>query len=239
MYDPSFLVRSISSKSASKKSFTVTYLVGACGLSQVDAISASKKVQFKNSTGPNSVLALLRSHGFRDIHIAQIIQKTPKLLICNAEKTLKPKIEFFRSFGLSGPDLADIVYADPYIFEASLEKQIIPTIVYLKAVLHLTNSDVMSLLTRSPSLFNRKPHYDLPPDMSFLLKERSNSIGREMTWGRQQTFNTTINIVQGVRLWFLPGVLEIPIMLTPEPGADVDLKNDGGHSALHYAASKG
>ncbi|KAF9619002.1 hypothetical protein IFM89_003905 [Coptis chinensis] len=61
-----------------------------------------------------------------------------------------------------------------------------------------------------------------------------------MTWGRQQTFNTTINIVQGVCLWFLPGVLEIPIMLTPEPGESrfgMDIKRtEEGFICIHTVA---
>ncbi|KAJ8648378.1 hypothetical protein MRB53_001401 [Persea americana] len=41
---------------------------------------------------------------------------------------------------------------------------------------------------------------------------------REMCWSRQQNPNSTIHIVQGIRLWFLPGVTEVLVNLTPLPG---------------------
>lgn len=40
----------------------------------------------------------------------------------------------------------------------------------------------------------------------------------EMCWGRQQNSNRTIQIVQGIRLWFLPGVAEVEVILNPLPG---------------------
>ncbi|KAF3446091.1 hypothetical protein FNV43_RR11270 [Rhamnella rubrinervis] len=49
--------------------------------------------------------------------------------------------------------------------------------------------------------------------------EKQNLKGsRETSWGRQQNDTTTIQIVQGIRLWFLPGVAEVLVELMPTPG---------------------
>ncbi|XP_077234633.1 uncharacterized protein LOC143876822 [Tasmannia lanceolata] len=48
-----------------------------------------------------------------------------------------------------------------------------------------------------------------------VTSERTSSSGG-MSFGRYQS--ATIQIVQGIRLWFLPGVAEIPITMIPEPG---------------------
>ncbi|XP_020258452.1 uncharacterized protein LOC109834847 [Asparagus officinalis] len=42
---------------------------------------------------------------------------------------------------------------------------------------------------------------------------------KELSWGRQQSprKSTTAEMVQGIRLWFLPGISEVPVILTIEP----------------------
>ncbi|PQP97353.1 uncharacterized protein Pyn_09085 [Prunus yedoensis var. nudiflora] len=60
-----------------------------------------QSVQFDNREGPESVLNVLRNHGFSDDHISQLVRKRPKLLSANAEKTVVPKLEFLSSVGLS------------------------------------------------------------------------------------------------------------------------------------------
>lgn len=40
-----------------------------------------------------------------------------------------------------------------------------------------------------------------------------------MNWNKQQqNHTTTVQIAQGIRLWFMPGVAELLIELIPEPG---------------------
>lgn len=42
-----------------------------------------------------------------------------------------------------------------------------------------------------------------------------------MSWGRQQNYTTTtttVQIVQGIRLWFMPGAAEMLVDLIPQPG---------------------
>ncbi|PIA27733.1 hypothetical protein AQUCO_07600116v1 [Aquilegia coerulea] len=75
-----------------------------------------------------------------------------------------------------------------------------------------------------------------------VTSERNNSFGREMSWGRQQSLNTTIQIVQGIRIWFLPGVAEVPIVLTPEPGETrfgMDIKRTEEGFICVYTVAKG
>ncbi|XP_059623158.1 uncharacterized protein LOC132266321 [Cornus florida] len=92
-----------------KQTLTVSYLTNSCGLSLESAISASKKVNIKSTEKSNSVLELLRSHGFTENHISCIISRYPNLLLADPERTLIPKIEYFESLGLVGPDLPRIL----------------------------------------------------------------------------------------------------------------------------------
>lgn len=41
---------------------------------------------------------------------------------------------------------------------------------------------------------------------------------KETIWGRQQNCAATIHIMQGIRLWFLPGIEEKLVELTPQNG---------------------
>ena len=141
-----FIVRCFST--SNKHSFTVSYLVNSCGLSPETAISASGKIHFENPKNPDSVLALLRNSGCTNTHITKIVTKFPSLLLVNPEKTLLPKLEFFRSIGFSGAHLASILSSKPSILSRSLENNLIPKYNFLKSV-HISNEDAMKVLKRS------------------------------------------------------------------------------------------
>ncbi|KAK3037277.1 hypothetical protein RJ639_029689 [Escallonia herrerae] len=51
-----------------------------------------------------------------------------------------------------------------------------------------------------------------------ITSEKANSTGKEIIWGRQPNFTTTVQILQGIRLWFLPGIAEISLELIPVAG---------------------
>ncbi|KAF6144797.1 hypothetical protein GIB67_036260 [Kingdonia uniflora] len=46
--------------------------------------------------------------------------------------------------------------------------------------------------------------------------EKTSLTGREASWGKQHSQNSTVHFLQGIRLWFLPGVEEVALVLTPE-----------------------
>ncbi|XP_068307407.1 transcription termination factor MTEF1, chloroplastic-like [Pyrus communis] len=81
-------------------SITVSYLVNSCGFSAEKALTLSKKVSFETTERPDSVLGLLRDHGFADSEISKLVSKVPRLLLADPEKILLPKLEFLRSLGL-------------------------------------------------------------------------------------------------------------------------------------------
>ncbi|KAG7587959.1 Transcription termination factor mitochondrial/chloroplastic [Arabidopsis suecica] len=91
------------------KTFTVSYLVDSLGLPKKLAESISRKVSFEDKANPDSVLNLLRSHGFTDSQISNIVTDYPTLLIADAEKSLGPKLQFLLSRGASSSELTQIV----------------------------------------------------------------------------------------------------------------------------------
>ncbi|XP_042488734.1 transcription termination factor MTERF5, chloroplastic-like [Macadamia integrifolia] len=135
--------------STDRHSFTVSYLINSCGLSEQAAISASKRVHFVNSIKPDLVISLFRDYGFSNAQITKIIRVHPNLLLCDTDKTLKPKLEFFRSAGVSSLDLAQIIFRDPGTLLRSLENQIIPSFEFLRGLVE-TNEDVIKVFKNFP-----------------------------------------------------------------------------------------
>ena len=73
------------------------------------------------------MLAFLKSHGFDNTHIAELIKKRPRILLSKVEDNLKPKIEFLTQNGLGGKLLADLIVLSPVIFRRGLSSHIKPT----------------------------------------------------------------------------------------------------------------
>ncbi|GFP81938.1 hypothetical protein PHJA_000337100 [Phtheirospermum japonicum] len=139
-----------SSKTANQNNFTADYLVNKLGFSPETALTASKSLKFKSPEKPDSVIAFLNNNGFNQDQIVTMVRKYPKIISCDPQKTLLPKIEYFRSSGLPQPDVTDLFVLTPRLFGSSLNKLIAPKFDYLKT---LFESNGASL-----KYFKRLPH---------------------------------------------------------------------------------
>ncbi|KAG4131859.1 hypothetical protein ERO13_D09G240900v2 [Gossypium hirsutum] len=90
------------------------------------------------------------------------------VLTTDVEKTLLPRIEFFRSKGISNPDLAQILSSNPTILSSSLENQLIPSFDLLSNVLK-SNEKIISALKRHPRLLNYNPNDVLLVNINILV----------------------------------------------------------------------
>lgn len=140
-------------KSTSKQSPTVSYLVNSCGLSSEQAVSVSKKVRIKDTKRPNSVLELFSSYGFAKSQISRLTFLRPRLILADPEVILRPKIEYFQSLGIVGPDLPKFICSDCLVLVASLKNRIIPSCDFLRGFLK-TNDNVVRAL-KNPSCVAR------------------------------------------------------------------------------------
>ncbi|KAL3647979.1 hypothetical protein CASFOL_008947 [Castilleja foliolosa] len=131
-----------------------SYLINSCGLSSKNAISASKKLCcIKSTENPDAVLKLLKEYGFTDAHhIPRIVSRWPKVLVACPEKTLLPKLHFFRSIGVPIPVLAEKLSVHPSVLTCSLVNSLIPLYNYLKALLG-SDERVVRVFSRAPKVF--------------------------------------------------------------------------------------
>ncbi|KAJ9178521.1 hypothetical protein P3X46_010399 [Hevea brasiliensis] len=135
-----FVIRSFSSSTSSNlndNSFVVSYLINSCGLTlkSAQSISKIKRIRFETPERPDSVLRLLREHGFTNTHISRIVKSRPQVLLAHPENTLMPKFEFLCSIGVSTSGLSIIVSRNPFLLTQSIEQYLIPLYEFLKSIL--------------------------------------------------------------------------------------------------------
>ncbi|KAF5752216.1 hypothetical protein HS088_TW01G00124 [Tripterygium wilfordii] len=154
---------------ANQHSFGVSYLINSCGLSPESALKASKYVRFESPEKPDSVIAFLNNHGFSKTQISEVVNKFPKLLASDPEKTLLPKFEFCDSKGVSRPLLVKLICFHPSILHRSLENQWIPSFEILNDVLKSNEKTILTII-RYPGVLAHGPKTYLRPNIN-VLKE--------------------------------------------------------------------
>ncbi|KAM0947944.1 putative transcription regulator mTERF family [Dioscorea sansibarensis] len=130
-------------------SFTVHFLINSCGLSRSAAIAAASNLHLKTTKTPHSVLSLLRSYNFSKSHISSLISRRPKLLLSSPSSTLKPKLDFFLSLGLS--DLPSLLSSSPSLLLWSLPNRMLPNLNLLQSLLG-SRSAAAAAINKSRSL---------------------------------------------------------------------------------------
>lgn len=166
-----FSVRHMSKSAANKRSFTVSYLINSCGLSPDSALSISKKVYFGTPEKPDSVIRLLKNHGFSQTQCRTLIKKRPRFLLSNADNCLLPKFEFFYSKGFTSPDLARIFSTNPLILMRSLDACIIPNFNFVKDILKICDDKKVALAFKPfEAVFHMTLQSVLAPNLQLLYE---------------------------------------------------------------------
>ncbi|KAL1196775.1 Transcription termination factor MTERF15 [Cardamine amara subsp. amara] len=148
-------------------SFTIDYLIDSCGLSPDCANLASRKLSLDSPERPDTVLNLLRDHGFTTAQISTLVKKRPVLLLANAQFVLLPKLRFFLSIGVSKSLLARTLASDPTILTRSLVNQLIPSYNFLKSVLE-TDEKIVAALRRTTWVFLEDHTKNLVPNIKYM-----------------------------------------------------------------------
>ncbi|XP_074556130.1 uncharacterized protein LOC141811944 [Curcuma longa] len=130
---------------------TASSLTRSCGISDRAALSISKKIQLDTLDKALSVLALLKDYGFDEAHLVRLVDRHPRVLLMDVEKTLKPKLEFFRGISLVGTALPEILSASPRLLTSSVEKRLRPNAELLKSF-SITNANLVNALKHEPWL---------------------------------------------------------------------------------------
>lgn len=169
----------------SSPSFTVQYLITSCGLSLQSARSVSKKFQIdeQNLQKPLSVIQLLKSHDFKDAHIAKMIEKRPRLLHCSTQDNLKPKFDFFIKNGFVGRLLPELLVSDPVILTRNLGSRIKPCFKLLKSFVQ-NREGVVALLKRAPFFLSYGSMDSMQLNIDLLVKEgvAADRIAKLLIW---------------------------------------------------------
>ncbi|RZC90807.1 hypothetical protein C5167_028639 [Papaver somniferum] len=142
--------------SSNFSTIVASYLINSVGLSENEAIAASKKVHFETTSKLDSVLSLLESYGFTKPYISKLITRAPSILSSEPEISLKTQFDYFNSKGLSGIDLAKVISSEPRILRLSLTTQIIPVFDILRNIVHCDENVVLILRRHSWILFDKR-----------------------------------------------------------------------------------
>ncbi|CAN6820772.1 unnamed protein product [Brassica oleracea] len=153
LQNPSAFPISFSSASAAAdvsrrkgNNFTLSYLVESLGFTTKLAESILRKVTTEDSNcNPDSVLTLLRSHGFTNSHISTIIRTYPRLLSLDSESSLAPKLRFLTSRGASTSELTEVLSTVPKILGIKKDKALSRYYDFVREIIIATDKNYYSL----------------------------------------------------------------------------------------------
>ncbi|MQL77637.1 hypothetical protein Taro_010044 [Colocasia esculenta] len=147
--------------------FTVDFLTTSCGLTPAQALSAAGTIHMeeKRRRQPESVVALLHSHGFIDAQISEVVARSPRVLLSKAEEKLGPKLRFLTRAGLS----TELIARRPSLLRHSLDRHIRPCFEFLRCFL-VSAEDVRTMFWRHKWFLDFDLKSTLIPNVSFLLE---------------------------------------------------------------------
>ncbi|XP_028550685.1 uncharacterized protein LOC110108645 isoform X1 [Dendrobium catenatum] len=130
---------------------TLYFLQKSCNLSPSAAAAAAKEINLKSTKKPHSVLSLLRNYGFSDSQITRLISRRPKLLLACPTRTLKPKLDFYASIGLTNDDFSDQFCTQARLFLPSIKNRLAPNLRLLR-LLFPSDADLVAAVRRHPDI---------------------------------------------------------------------------------------
>lgn len=147
----------------------VSFLASSCGLSSHAARSIDKKIHSETVDNTLSVLALFKDYGFTEAQIVRIVDRHPHFLEIRAEKTLKPKLEFYRGISQVDDDITvpSLLATSPWPLMYSLEKRLLPNAEILRSILG-TERNLVAALRHSPLLITNDLKTALLPKVETL-----------------------------------------------------------------------
>ncbi|KAL9683728.1 hypothetical protein QQ045_015556 [Rhodiola kirilowii] len=154
-------------KSVNYSDFTISYLVGTCGLTEEAATSGAKTFNLKSAEKPDKVLSLLRDFGFKDGDISRLLVKRPTLLVTDPEKFLRPKLNLLASLGPTQDILVKVLLRCPEILQKSMDKSLVPSLEFLRSMLK-SDENVLKAMSRCSRLLWFKLPSFLGPNVVIL-----------------------------------------------------------------------
>lgn len=111
----------------------VHFMVNSLGFSTKEAISTSAKVTCSRLRNyePLLLLDLFHKIGLNKSQMKTLVSSSPKLLFCDIDTTLKPKIKVLQPLNLSGSDLVTLIGKSDFL-RRGLHTSIKPTLDYLR-----------------------------------------------------------------------------------------------------------
>ncbi|XP_059440990.1 transcription termination factor MTERF5, chloroplastic-like [Corylus avellana] len=94
--------------------------------------------------------------------------RRPRLYLLNAHKNLKPKLEFFKSLGLSDLEVTKLLSRRPSILARSLENQITPCVQELRRILG-TEENVLKAIKECQYILECNVEKVVQPNISMLI----------------------------------------------------------------------
>ncbi|KAA0034114.1 hypothetical protein IC582_023378 [Cucumis melo] len=151
---------------------TIQFLTNSCGLSSGSPTSAGRKLQFdeKNTQQYGAVIDFLKSHGFENSQIANLVSRRPSILQSKVSTNLKPRFEFLQEIGLVGTLLLKCILSTPWVLGSSLDSQLKPSFIFLKEILE-SDEQVTAAICRYPSLLICDLKVNLKPQLDVLASE--------------------------------------------------------------------